>query len=439
MISSLDHALIGLYLICVIFAGILVKSPRSNSGYIFAGRKLTVPAFVMTLVSTWYGGILEVGRFAHINGISTILIFGLFYYIAALVYAYAMVPKIKSSQFETIPQAISSAFGKKSGVVAALLILFISSPAPYIKILSVFLDFLYGITPLYGALLCAAVSILYTLRGGFQAVIKTDIIQFAMMFAGFFFILVFLYSEYGGYSFLSSSLSSEMISIPGGMSWSYIIVWGFIAMLTFIDPNFYQRTFAGISTGDVQRGICISVLFWLVFDLMSISVALYAAAIIPEVIHSPYLDLVSVALPPIAQGLFIISMMSVVMSTVDSFLFISGCTIGKDLLPLVIRTEDKQIIPQIKIGIIVSGAISVVLATFFENALDIWYVSGSFAVSCIMIPLLCVLYRVKLRFPLISIVIPGVVTLLWFCFGSPSVDPMYPGLASSLICFILFR
>ena len=178
MISSLDHALIGLYLTCVIFAGILVKSPRSSSGYIFAGRKLTVPAFVMTLVSTWYGGILEVGRFAHINGISTILIFGLFYYIAALVYAYAMVPRIKSSEFETIPQAISSAFGKKSGVVAALLILFISSPAPYIKILSVFLDFLYGITPLYGALLCAAVSILYTLRGGFQAVIKTDIIQF---------------------------------------------------------------------------------------------------------------------------------------------------------------------------------------------------------------------------------------------------------------------
>ena len=132
-------------------------------------------------------------------------------------------------------------------------------------------------------------------------------------------------------------------------------------------------------------------------------------------------------------------MISVVMSTADSFLFISGCTIGKDLLPLVIRTEDKQIIPQIKIGIIVSGAISVALATFFENALDIWYVSGSFAVSCIMIPLLCVLYRVRLRFPLISIVIPGVVTLLWFCFGSSSVDPMYPGLASSLICFILFR
>ena len=68
----------------------------------------------MTLVSTWYGGILEVGRFTYNHGISTILVFGIFYYLAALLYAFIIVPKIKSSNFETIPQAILKTFGKEA-------------------------------------------------------------------------------------------------------------------------------------------------------------------------------------------------------------------------------------------------------------------------------------------------------------------------------------
>ena len=88
-------------------------------------------------------------------------------------------------------------------------------------------------------------------------------------FSGFVLILTLLYIKYGGYEFLSSSLSTKLMNFPGTLRWSYIITWGFIAMLTFIDPNFYQRTFAGISTKKVQKGICFSVICWFIFDVMS--------------------------------------------------------------------------------------------------------------------------------------------------------------------------
>ena len=61
----------------------------------------------MTLVATWYGGILEIGRFSYEYGIVTWLIFGVFYYIAALIYATVFVPKILSSNFNSIPDASS--------------------------------------------------------------------------------------------------------------------------------------------------------------------------------------------------------------------------------------------------------------------------------------------------------------------------------------------
>ena len=439
MVSYIDHILIGLYIISVLWTGLRVKATKSSTEYIFAARKLTVPAFVMTLVSTWYGGILEVGRFTYNHGITTILIFGVFYYIAALLYAFIIVPQIKNSNFETIPQAILKTFGKPAGLVAALLILFISSPAPYVIILSEIINFLYGIPSFYGILICLILSITYTIRGGFTSVIKTDIIQFSMMFIGFLFILFFLYIKYGGISFITSSLPIEMLSFPGNLNWSYIMVWGFISLITFIDPNFYQRTIAGISNKDVQKGICFSIVFWFLFDLMSISVALYAATIIPNTNYSPYLELTLNILPFFIKGLFIISMISVVMSTIDSFLFISGCTFGKDIFPLLISTNKNNTIANIKLGITISGIVSGILCIYFNNALDIWYVSGSFAVSCIMIPLFCSLFKINLHFPLICIITPGTITLLWFWFGNNSIDPMYPGLITSTIFFVIFK
>ena len=71
--------------------------------------------------------------------------------------------------------------------------------------------------------------------------------------------------------------------------------------------------------------------------------------------------------------------------------------------------------------------------------MDIWYVTGSFAVSGVFIPLLCSFYNKKVNSPLIMIVIPILVTMGWFLFGADTIDPMYPGLFSSFICFLILR
>ena len=441
MLGTTDQILVAVYLAVVAALGVLVKSPESSKEYIFASRKLTLPAFVMTLVSTWYGGILEIGRFSYINGASTILIFGFFYYIAAAFYAYALVPKIADGDFKTIPEAIESRFGWRAALVSAVIVLFVASPAPYIKILSTILGFLYGIDMIHGIIICTGFSVIYTIRGGFSSVLRTDALQFVLMYSGFIGILIFLYTKHEGYKFLSSKLSKDMLSFPGSMEWSYIIAWGFIALVTFIDPNFYQRTFAGQSVKTVRRGILLSVSLWFIFDLVSISVGLYAAALIPptDLTHSPYLDLVSISLPPVAQGIFVISMLSVVMSTIDSFILISGFTLGRNILPRLLGQSGETKLLHVKYGIVFSGLISMILATFFKNAIDIWYVTGSFAVSALLVPLLSSLYQVNIKNPLALMLVPLSVTLLWFLFGGDGIDPMYPGVLVSVILFFILR
>lgn len=55
---------------------------KSAVDYLLFGRKLTLPLFVTTLVSTWYGDIFGVTQIAFKRGINTIAIYGIGFYIS---------------------------------------------------------------------------------------------------------------------------------------------------------------------------------------------------------------------------------------------------------------------------------------------------------------------------------------------------------------------
>ena len=50
-----------LIVIALGFSGIRSTKRRDTTNYLLAGRKLSLPGFVITLVSTWYGGIIGIG------------------------------------------------------------------------------------------------------------------------------------------------------------------------------------------------------------------------------------------------------------------------------------------------------------------------------------------------------------------------------------------
>ena len=437
-----------MYFLVTLGFGFYKRSGKRVNSFLFAGRRLTIPALVATLVSTWYGGILEVGRFTYENGIVTWIIFGLFYYIAALLFDKNIAPKIIESDIPTIPELFLQSYGKIPALIAVFCLILLSTPAPYLKILAILLDFLWDIPVFWALVLGAFLSIVYAVSGGFSAIVRTDKLQFILMFFGFAILLSSAFSQYGGISFLTANTPEFAFSIPGNFSWTFIFVWGFISLITFIDPGFYQRSFAGRSLQTVQKGMLISVLFWIIFDAMTIVSGLYALAIIPTVEVSPYLDLANILLPPFAKGLFLVSLFAIVMSTVDSLTFISAITIGRDLPTILgLKLTDNQTIQLTRAGLGITGIFSICLALYFENAMDIWYLAGSFVVPSLLIPLMAGLYRINLKHVVFIMILPIIASAFWYVHGisHPSsdgypgyilgLDPMYPGVILSAILF----
>src|SRR5262249_46654116 len=86
--SVLDWALIAFYFASLASVWVRALGRRPSAvDYVVAGRRVTLPAFVATLVASFYGGILGVGEFTWRYGIANWLVFGVPYYLGAALFA----------------------------------------------------------------------------------------------------------------------------------------------------------------------------------------------------------------------------------------------------------------------------------------------------------------------------------------------------------------
>ena len=192
-----DKMIMGGYILIIIYVGIIRKrnSEASEESFILSGRRLSITGFVATLVSTWYGAILGVGENTFLYGIQTWFIFSFPYYIFALAYAIWIAPKIRQGNSISIPDHFREVYGKRAGILSALILSFLASPAPYLLGMGFVIQFMFDLELGMALMISTIFSAIYVWNGGFGAVVRTDIFQFVLMFAGFFLLLIYLWTN----------------------------------------------------------------------------------------------------------------------------------------------------------------------------------------------------------------------------------------------------
>ncbi len=451
---AVDYALVIVYVVILLLLGLKkrLRGDSTTSELIVGGRVLTVPAFVASLVSTWYGGILGVGEYSYKHGLSNWLVFGLPYYVAAFLFAMFLARRARAAQVLTIPDRLAQAYGTKTAVAGSLIIFLMTVPAAYILMLGVLGQQLFGMPFWVGILAGTVFSVAYVYFGGFASVVRTDLVQFLLMFVGFAFLLGILVTSYGGLGFLREAAPAEHFTWHGGNSPWYITTWYFIALATLIEPAFYQRCYAAKDARTARLGILISICCWAVFDFMTTFTGIYARALLPSLTDplASYPALAMKVLPAGLLGLFVLALLSTVMSTVDSYSFIAATTFGNDIFGRLLNLKAQGILFYTRLGLVFSTGLAVVVALFFRSVVDIWHAFGSIGTPALLIPVLYAFFssrRLPSRYALLSITLSGGVSLVWFLsqYVSEShtywgnIQPIFPGLVCSVIIFLYYR
>ena len=447
-----DWVIIITYFLFILWIGIFrfKEQAKTQNAFILSGRKLSLVGFIATLVTTWYGGILGVGENTLLYGIQTWFIFALPYYFFAIIYAFIIAPKISENGFLSIPDHFHNIFGEKAGITCALIITFLTSPAPYILSLGVILQFLFGINLGVSLLLATFISIIYIWNGGFSAIVATDRIQFVLMFFGFFTLFIFLYNSNGSPMLLMNTLPPKMVDPLGGNSIQYLLVWFFIASWTFIDPGFYQRCCAAKNPDIAKKGILLSIVFWGIFDFLTLACALYAIGTIsPDQALLTYPLLAFEVLPAGLLGLFLIGIIATIMSTIDSLSLISAITFGRDILWRIEKNNSEiNSILLMKKGLIIISFFSLILSYLLPSVVALFYTLGSILIPGLILPFLYSLTQKNnmLRDHAVGwMLLPVFVSISWFAISKLTgqipfgLEPFYPGIATSFLYYLLLK
>ena len=432
----------------VIYAVALLTLSASHRGgggvdYLLAGRRLTLPAFVATLVSTWYGGILGIGEYAWSYGISTWVVFGIPYYLAAVVFALWLAPRLRRTGAITIPDLLVESYGRQASTVGAAAVYASTVPVAYLLMVATLLAQITGWPMLTTVLIAAAFSALYVALSGFRAVVRTDVLQLVLMYGGFILLLPAALAHTGGIGGLWSSLPQHHRTWDGGLGWQTVLVWYLIALQTVVEPSFYQRVFAARNPRTARLGVLASVAMWVVFDFLTVSSGLAARVLLPE-LRDPmaaYPELAGLVLSPWAAALFTVALFATVMSTLDSYLFIAATTVGHDITtapggPDAVRRRTR-------FGLVLSAGLAAAGAMLFDSAVQVWHDIGSVVTATLLLPVLAIHlpppWKPSQRRAVAAMLAAATISISWIVLRSGSdyplgLEPMFPALIASGLC-----
>ncbi|MEP0766392.1 MAG: sodium:solute symporter family protein [Fimbriimonadia bacterium] len=450
-----DYVVVALFLALVFVAGFAARR-KGVSEFMVAGRAVTLPALVATLVATWYGGILGVGEFTYNSGITNWFVNGFPYYVFAVLFAYLLAPRIRESDVYSLSDRLFQAYGRPASVIGGILTFLLTTPAPYLLMIGVLLQRVFGMGLVEGCIVGGILSTVYLYRGGLLADIRVNLVQFAAMYIGIAVILPFAVARYGGLEFLRENLPPLHWTWDGGHGATYVIAWFFIALWTLVDPSFHQRCAAARSPSVARKGILWSVALWFVFDSITTTVGLYARA----VFHDPLLadpkmafpELADAVLAPGFRGAFYVGLLATIMSTLVSYAFLGGVAFGRDILWRLRREVSEEKLPgYTRWGVALATVIGLVGALAIQSVVELWWTVGSCIIPGLLLPVVLAFFPSARPGPVVAVamMIGGSVTsTAWFLIGKAhavdgwpvyplGVEPMYPGLLLTLLVYAL--
>ena len=334
--------------ICVLIAYFLVllgigiaglRKTRTEEDFLTAGRSIGpwVGGAVLAATQISAGTLVgTVGRH-YATGVAWVWIWpGV--WLGWLASALFVGPKLRDFGAVTIPDYLAARFESKSirmlSAVVIIGIYMIMLVAQY-QACGVIFQAIFGVRPIYAMALLVASTLLYTMLGGVRSSSYIDFLQIFIVVAGLFLAVPVLVHDFGGIQTAGAFLGSMDKRLTGSWyDWKQLLAVSFafgfsIAAAPYEMVRFYSMK----DKATVRYAIGVCFLFQALIGSAVLIMGLMIRCIFPSLASADQASSVMAAtiLPPFAGSLFVVALVSAIMSNVNSVLLVSAAGISHDI------------------------------------------------------------------------------------------------------------
>lgn len=447
-ITGWDLSIILAYMVMIAAVGILSQRKVKNTkDYYVAGRSLPTFALVATICASVIGGSALIGKggYAYNGGVICIAI-GLPYMIGMFIFS-AFSGKIShvghKYGFTSMSEMMGYRFGKIVKYITAIMVAYTSmaTVGAQISATGTIISTIGGDNVSYfvGALIATVVFVAYTASSGLFGVVYTDIIQFIVLMA-FIYILLPIkgISAVGGLGELITNTD------PAKWDWNLspeiitLIVTNFV--MTIAGAEFWQRAFSAKDRKAAFKGQFWGTSVYAATIVITMFIGLAAALLYPTLVEdygtADYAIPVMIVklLPAGLAGLTLAGLLSVMMSSADSYLLVSTQAIIGDIIkPNSKNMDEKKELCLSRICSIVFGVFAFLVAMFFTSAYDALMFGWTFYAATLGVPCLAAIVWKKATTQgiLAGMAVGFVISIAWNLAGNPL------GIGSTIIGVVL--
>lgn len=431
------------------------RSVKGGSDFMVAGRSLSWPVLIFTLLSSWIGAgsLLGGAENAYKNG------FAALWQPAGGWCGLVVVSLIASrarrfAQF-TVPDILDMRFGPVVRVLATLAIVLSYTVIASYQFIGGG-DILHLIFPsidrVSGMYIVAAFVIVFTAAAGMASIAYLDLVIGSLVSVTLIIAVPILIQHSGGWNSIGAALPPSHLNVFAHYTWAQRLGLLLPTMLLLIgNQGMYQKFFSARSERDARLAVYGWIIGTLVLETLLVSVAVIASATLRTDHPREIIPLVGKqGLPPLIGAVLLGGVFAKVISTANNFLFSPATNLVHDVYERFINPDASQrrLLLVSRLTVACLGVFALLQATQFESVLKASLYAYTIYGAAITPVIMAVFFwpRATRSGAIASIITGAVVTVVWNILQGlqqialPSwmrdLDAIYPALISSLICLI---
>ncbi len=417
---------------------------RGLDDFFVAGRRGSSLFITGSLLATIVGGSATVGMAGlgfrqGLTGAWWLLVGSVGLVVLGLFFA----EKVRKFGLYTLPELVEKQYDGRIALAASILIVvaWVGIIAGQIIAAGKILSVLGMGSPLLWMVLFTVVFIVYTILGGQYAVIRTDILQIGVVFAGIFGGLALLLSHLGGLSGLRSSLSPEQFAFPlspgfGGMELVKLLL--LVGLTYVVGPDMYSRLFCARDIRTARVSVFWTALLLIPFAFGITLMGMGASVLLPQISpEQAFPAVIREVLPPLLGGVVLAALLCAVMSSADTCLLSASTILTLDIIGRFKPSlSQERVLFFSRWGIVVLGLGSLALALRLGGVINALLFAYTIYTAGLILPVIAGFYKNRLKVTpmaaLVAIIGGGSAALI-----SKVCDIKYLDLGSLLISGLL--